>query len=286
MMEKLQVLIIDDDRDIAGFFDAVLSLIGHECETVQSAKEAFVRLAASEPDLVLLDLCLGSEIGGEDILYQIRSNPRFDRTRVVVITAYPYHADIIANLADLVLIKPVDVDQLKTLVERIGSYDVGPRHSSLRDPVTQLFNREYFISRIELAFDRVQRRSEFLFSVTVIQVGLEGENDQDLDPEVWVSLLQEISARLKTHLRPIDAIAKFNGWKFGILNEELNKAENLTAILQRLEQIISWPIELGDSTYHLAMKSGSAVYNRHFKDAIALLDAAEQALEKSMPAII
>ncbi len=285
-MEKLQVLIIDDDRDIAGFFDAVLSLIGHECETVQSAKEAFGRLAASEPDLVLLDLCLGSEIGGEDILYQIRSNPRFDRTRVVVITAYPYHADIISNLADLVLIKPVDVDQLKTLVERIASYDVGPRHSSLRDPVTQLFNREYFISRIELAFDRVQRRPEFLFAVTVIQVGLEGENEPELDPEVWVSLLQEISVRLKMHLRPIDAIAKFNGWKFGILNEELNKPENLSAILQRLEQVISQPVKLGDMTYTLKMKNGSAVYDPRVKQANQLLETAERALEKSIPPVI
>ncbi len=285
-MEKLQVLIIDDDRDIAGFFDAVLSLIGHECETVQSAKEAFVRLAAGEPDLILLDLCLGSEIGGEDILYQIRSNPRFDHTRVVVITAYPYHAEIITNLADLVLIKPVDVDQLKTLVERLGSYDVGPRHSSLRDPVTQLFNREYFISRIELAFDRVQRRTEFLFSVTVIQVSLEDEIEQDLNPEVWVSLLHEISRRLKSHLRPIDAIAKFNGWRFGILNEELNKSENLPGILQRLEQVIFQPVELGDVTYHFKMKSGSAVYNRRFSHALDLLEASEQALEKSMPPII
>ncbi len=285
-MGKLQVLIIDDDRDIAGFFDAVLSLIGHECETVRSAKEAFVRLAASDPDLILLDLCLGTEIGGEDILYQIRSNPRFDHTRVVVITAYPYHAELIANLADLVLIKPVEVSQLKTLVERMESYQVGPRHSSLRDPVTQLFNREYFISRIDLAFERVQRRQGFLFAITVIQVGLEGKNEENLDPEVWVSLLQEISARLKRNLRPIDAIAKFNGWKFGILNEELTAPKNLATIHLRLEQIITQPVEVGEMAYHLRVNFGSAVYDRRFNKPIELLEAAEQALEKAIPPII
>ncbi len=285
-MEKLQVLIIDDDRDIADFFDAVLSLIGHECETVLSAKEAFVRLAASDPDLILLDLYLGSEIGGEDILYQIRSNPRFDHTRVVVVTAYPYHAEIIANLADLVLIKPVDVNQLKTLVERIAAYDVGPRHSSLRDPVTQLFNREYFISRIELAFDRVQRRPDFMFAVTVIQVGLEGEIEANLHPETWVNLLHEVSTRLKRNLRPIDAIAKFNGWRFGILTEELNRPENLPAILQRLVQAITQPVRVGDATYNLQVKSGYAVYDHHTKRSIDLLEAAEQALDKYIPPFI
>ncbi len=285
-MEKLQVLIIDDDRDIADFFDAVLSLIGHECETVQSAKEAFVRLAASDPDLVLLDLYLGSEIGGEDILYQIRSNPRFDHTRVVVITAYPYHAEVIANLADLVLIKPVDVDQLKTLVDRMATYDVAPRHSSLRDPVTQLFNREYFISRIELAFDRVQRRPDFLFAVTVIQVGLEGEIESDLKPEIWVNLLHEVAVRLKSNLRPIDAIAKFNGWRFGILTEELSKPENPSTILQRLEQVITQPVQVGDATYNFQVKSGCAVYDRRFKRSIELLEAAEQSLDKYIPPFV
>ncbi|HEX7567056.1 MAG TPA: response regulator [Anaerolineaceae bacterium] len=142
-MEKLQVLIIDDDRDIAGFFSTVLSLLGHECETVLSAKEALTRLAGSLPDLILLDLRLGTDIGGDDILYQIRSNPRFDNTRVVVITAYPTIAEMVTNLADLVLIKPVEVEQLKTLIARMEVYEVGPKRSPFRDPITQLFNRDF-----------------------------------------------------------------------------------------------------------------------------------------------
>lgn len=80
-MEKLQVLIIDNDRDIAGFFSTVLSLLGHECETVLSAKEALTRLAGSLPDLILLDLRLGTDIGGET------SCTRSVRTRVSITPA-------------------------------------------------------------------------------------------------------------------------------------------------------------------------------------------------------
>jgi len=285
-MGKMQVLIIDDDRDIAGFFDAVLSLIGHECETVQSAREALVRLAASDPDLILLDLHLGSEISGEDILYQVRSNPRFDNTRVVVITGYPNHAEMITNLADLVLIKPVEVSQLKTLVERMGSYEIGPKRSSFRDPVTQLFNREYFISRVELAFDRAQRRPDFQFAVTAVQIGLEGVSEQDLSPEAWVNLLREISERLKSHLRPMDAIAKFSGWKFGVLNEELTSPENIPVIIRRLQESIIRPIEAGSQSYYLNFSFGSALYNRRFKRAMEMLDSAEKDLENARPLAI
>ncbi len=101
MMEKLHVLIIDDDKDTANFFSMVLSLVGFDCDIVNSAKQALSRIAVTQPDMILLDMRLGLEIGGEDILYQIRSNPRLDETRVIVITAYPAMAEPITNLADL-----------------------------------------------------------------------------------------------------------------------------------------------------------------------------------------
>jgi CheY-like chemotaxis protein len=119
-MKTLQVLIIEDDKDTAGFFKTVLELVGLESEIILSAKEALDRLAFSAPDLILLDIRLGIEISGEDILYQIRSNPRFDKTRVVVITAYPRMAEPITELADLILVKPVEINQLKNLMQRLG----------------------------------------------------------------------------------------------------------------------------------------------------------------------
>ena len=143
-MEKVQVLIVDDDKEIANFFGHVLTMAGHDCEVVLNAKDALDRLAATVPDLVLLDLRLGLEVGGEDILYQIRSNPRYDNTRVVVITAYPTIAEMVTNIADLILIKPVDMDQLRTLVSRITALEPGPRQSHFRDPISELYTKEFF----------------------------------------------------------------------------------------------------------------------------------------------
>jgi CheY-like chemotaxis protein len=145
---------VDDDRDIASLYSLALSLLGYECTFVLTARDALVHLASNLPDMILLDMCLGSDIGGEDILYQIRSNPRFEHTRIVVITAYPGIAELVSNLADLVLIKPVEVEQLQALVTRIGSSDESPKHSLFLDPITQLFNRDFFITRLDLAFNR------------------------------------------------------------------------------------------------------------------------------------
>ncbi len=274
-MEKLQVLIIDDDKDIAGFFSTVLNLIGLECEAVMTAKEAFARLAGSVPDLILLDLRLGPEIGGEDILYQIRSNPRFDNTRVVVITAFPSIADMVNNLADLVLIKPVEIEQLKTLVTRIGSMELNPRRSPFRDPVTQLFNKEFFLTRLELAFERARRRADFQFAAIVMQLKLVGVEEDRISPEAWISILRGVADRLRRRLRPMDAISIFTNQKFATLHEELKSPEDLNIILNRLKETMAEPFNFEGEFYRVEASFGTASYDEHFKNPLDFLRAAE-----------
>jgi diguanylate cyclase (GGDEF)-like protein len=278
-VDTLHVLIIDDDKDIAGFFSTVLSLLGHECEVVLSAREALIRLSSSVPDLILLDMRLGSEVGGDDILYQIRSNPRFDATRVVVITAYPMVAEMVTKLADLILIKPVEVEQLKTLIGNMEGYQVGPKRSPFRDPVTQLFNRDYFITRLELAFDRVRRRPDFLFAVVIIDVELEGVGEDAPDSEIRVHTLREISERLRCHLRPMDATAKFTGWRFATLHEELKRPEDLEIIKSRIFDNLSAPIQFNDSAYQATIHLGAALFNKLYKLPVEILKAAEKELK-------
>jgi CheY-like chemotaxis protein len=153
-LDRRQVLIIDDDKETAELFSTVLGLIGYQCEVALTARTALARMAATVPDLILLDMHLGIEIGGEDILYQIRSNPRFDNTRVIVVTAHSSNADVVSELSDLVLLKPVDVNQLQTLVARISSSDLSVHPIPFRDPITRLFNEAFYDTRLELAFER------------------------------------------------------------------------------------------------------------------------------------
>ncbi len=235
-MESLQVLIIEDDIDTANFFSVVLSLVGFECEIVHSAKMALTRLAATQPDMILLDMRLGVEIGGEDILYQIRSNPRLDQTRVIVITAYPSMAEPVTNLADLILLKPVEVDQLKTLASRLSLRGDQARRNMFRDPVTDLFNQEFFLTRLELAFERFRRRPDFIFALQVFTVRVQSLNngntlEQDLD-----AVLRQLADRLRRCYRPTDTIARLDRDKFITLHEDLKHTDDIRVIVYRLHE--------------------------------------------------
>jgi diguanylate cyclase (GGDEF)-like protein len=280
-MDNIEVLIIDDDKDIAAWYRTVLTLMGFEVETALSARQALACLATCVPNLILLDLHLGHEIGGEDILYQIRSNSRFDQTRVIVITGYPTTAEMVTNLADLIMIKPVGLDQLRTLVKRIVSSDVEPKSMPFRDPVTLLFNKEFFYTRLELAFERAKRRPEFFFAVLAFQVQ-PGDPDGDaIPPEATASILGEVADRLKQNVRPTDTLARVSGWKFFTLHEDLKSTEDVDIILARLKHVITQPVQYEKIEYPLSVQYGIALAAPRYKQPAEIFEAAEQALKKS-----
>jgi len=277
-MKTIQVLIIEDDRDTAGFFKTVLELAGYECEIILSAKEALARLSVSAPDLILLDIRLGIEISGEDILYQIRSNPRFDKTRVVIITAYPRLAEPITNLADLVLVKPIEIDQLKNLMKRLGSLDFKSKYQLYRDPVTELFNEEFFLTRLDLAFERAKRRPTFHFGVIAIDVHLEAQVEEQAGPDAVLAILREIAARLKKFVRPTDAVARLAGWKFATLHEDLNESEEIQTIVKRLSEKLSRPYEIEGRTYAVQLDFMPVVNSPLHRRPVDILNAAQKAM--------
>ncbi len=276
----MYVLIIEDDKDTAGFFRMVLGLVGYECEIVLSAREALTRLAGSVPDLILLDMRLGLEVGGEQILYQLRSNPRFDNTRVIVITAYPDMAQPVSDLADLVLLKPVELDQLRTLAQRMGTFEVRPKHLAFRDPISDLFTRAFFDTRLELAYERIRRRSDFYFGVLVFTL----QPQPQPDPDAMVAIMRQVGERLRQDLRLTDTIARFSGWKFATLHEELKKPEDIEVVRARLADKINKPYQVGEETYEVSVHFGQAIQNPRYPTAAALLEAAEADLAKVIAA--
>jgi PleD family two-component response regulator len=275
-MDPLRVLIIEDNKDTADFFKTVLELTGFECEVILSAKEALARLAVSAPDVILLDIRLGIEISGEDILYQIRSNQRFDKTRVVVVTAYTWLAEPIMDLADLVLIKPVEVDQLKEMMQRLGTMDYKSKFLVYRDPVTELFNEEFFLTRLELAFERAKRRPDFLFGVISIDFQLDAQQKDQIDPDMMLTILREISFRLKKFVRPTDAVSRLAGWRFATLHEDLSKPDSLQVVANRLSGKLTQPYQVKDQSMTIKFILRPILHDPKYLKPADILKAAQK----------
>lgn len=119
-MSDLLALVVEDHVDSAIIFSEAVKQAGFEVETIRDGQAALERLAAVEPDVVILDLNLPS-VSGMDILREIRSDPRLVKTRVVIVTAHDELVNSIQDQADLVLIKPVAFSQIRKLAADIGS---------------------------------------------------------------------------------------------------------------------------------------------------------------------
>jgi putative two-component system response regulator len=80
-----RLLVVDDDEQIRSLLVRMLSVTGHVVEEAASAEEALVKLDASAPDLILLDMELPGK-SGLALTPLIRADPRHRLTPIVMMT--------------------------------------------------------------------------------------------------------------------------------------------------------------------------------------------------------
>lgn len=111
--DQPKVLIVDDEERVANTYDLRLGT-EYDTEVVLSGEQA-VQAIDEETDVVLLDRRMPG-MTGDDVLEQIRKRG-FD-CRVVMLTAVDPDFDIADMDIDDYVVKPVDKDELRTVVDR------------------------------------------------------------------------------------------------------------------------------------------------------------------------
>ena len=124
METKPLALVIEDNEDQNLVFTTALKQAGYEVESIFNGETARQRVAATLPEMVILDLHM-PEVDGNVILGDIRANKRLQNTRVILATADAAFADSLQPQADLVLLKPISFSQLHQLVSRYKSRPKG-----------------------------------------------------------------------------------------------------------------------------------------------------------------
>ena len=113
-------LIIEDDDTLAAMYAEALRQVHFNTVIVSDGAAAVAQVAALAPALIILDLHL-PHVSGDEILHQIRRNEKLAKVHVVVTTADAVQAAAVQDEADLILIKPISVLQLRDLARRIRS---------------------------------------------------------------------------------------------------------------------------------------------------------------------
>ena len=275
-MEKPFALIVEDDRDIVALFRHVLDLAGYRTEIVLNGKVAAEQLARSTPDIVLLDLGLPGMSGGE-ILAMMRADERLKNVPVVVITAHAHLVESLSAAPQLVLIKPVNIEQMSNLIQRICPTDE-PMESLPWDVLTGVYNRSFFMARLAYALERAKQLRQNKFAVLYLDLGQSTKINYLFGNEYNKRVLQESAALLKTILRPTDTVARLGGDVFVVLIEDVNNHETPILVASRVQNRIRKYLAKAENELQVRANVGIVLGGEEYTSVEDILRDAEQAM--------
>lgn len=112
-------LIIEDDPQLSVVYQEAIRASGYDpVERITDGAAAVKRLAEITPALVVLDLNLPN-IGGPEILSEIRSQARLKSCKIILTSAEARRASELSDLVDIALIKPVDIEAMRDMAARL-----------------------------------------------------------------------------------------------------------------------------------------------------------------------
>jgi PAS domain S-box-containing protein len=115
---KLQILVVDDNRDGAASLAMFLSILGNDTRTAHDGLEAVELAEAFRPDAIILDIGL-PRLNGYDACRQIRSQPWGQEIMIIAATGWGQEEDRRRTAEagfDHHLVKPIEPNALQELL--------------------------------------------------------------------------------------------------------------------------------------------------------------------------
>jgi CheY-like chemotaxis protein len=115
------VLVVEDFEDNRFMMRRLLEMSGYRVVEAVNGEQAVETAVSERPDLILMDLSL-PKLDGLAATRRIRQHDELARTPIVAVSAHDttdFHADALAAGCNEYVTKPIDFDQLESLLKRL-----------------------------------------------------------------------------------------------------------------------------------------------------------------------
>jgi len=148
------------------------------------------------------------------------------------------------------------------------------------DVLTQLANRQLFQDRLEHSLEQHKRQRKEL-ALLVFDIDRFFRINEEYGHAVGDSLLLQVSDRLKTATRKADTLARIGGNTFAIVAENLQAANNVSIIAEKICGLFHEAFDLNGEEIHLSVSLGAALSKQSEYDPNKMIHDAEQAMQEA-----
>lgn len=116
---SLKILVIDDEPEIRRQVKIGLTAYGYEVLTASNGSEAIILTAQQNPSLLVLDISLGSEPDGLEVVKRLRE---WSKTPIIILSVHAAEKTKVAALtlgADDYLTKPFGMEELHARIQAV-----------------------------------------------------------------------------------------------------------------------------------------------------------------------
>jgi diguanylate cyclase (GGDEF)-like protein len=255
-MSKATILLVEDDKVQAKVTKDFLESFGHEVILAADGKSAIKSAKTQKVDIIVLDLVL-PDISGNEVSRWLKLTPDTKGIPIIMLTVRNSMTEKVAGLeagADDYLPKPYDEielnariyaclrtkalqDELREKNRQLEEALLKLEVQAITDPLTELFNRRYFLSAVEKEFNRTVRYKSPTSCLMIDIDHFKKINDAYGHRAGDISL-KETAARIKSCTRDIDTVARWGGEEFIVLLPETG-GENAMLVAARILGAVS-----------------------------------------------
>ena len=272
------ILIIEDEVEIASVIETTLQGIGYNVYRVLEPREGIAMLSDTEFAAVITET-RSAKMNGIEVTRAVqRISPE---TNVIVLTFYSFISSAIEAMeagAYGYITKPLNISEIRIVTQRaverffLLSANADKDYYAqlvVLDGLTGLYNRRYFNELMTLEFSKLNRSQDTLSLLMIDVDNFKKYNDTNGHP-AGDKLLKDAAQVFGSVVRDVDSVCRYGGEEFAVLLPQASK-EEAALVAERLRA--QGNLYLG-ATVSIGIGSAPA----DAQEAQALIDKADAAL--------
>ncbi|PYV91795.1 MAG: diguanylate cyclase response regulator [Acidobacteria bacterium] len=293
----MKILIAEDETVSRRLLQNTLVKWGYEVVVCRDGQEAWEGLQTQDaPQLAILDWMM-PKMDGLLVCKEIRKQSAEPYVYILLLTSKSQKEDLITGLeagADDYLTKPFDAPELKAKLragmrildlqtELINAREA-LRVQATQDPLTGLWNRGAILEALRREIARAKRERN---SVAVVMADLDHFKriNDSYGHLAGDAALRQVADRMRSSIRPYDAIGRYGGEEFLILLPGCNIPGAATVAERLMTSIAGQPVDLAGEKLLITCSLGVASNSEAPEaDADWLIRAADAALYQAKSA--